>query len=454
MAKADGAIPTGAMSRQAISRSERGQAAPARPSVAARHERVADQRVVDQGKAGVGMAVKPSTKAEANETREEAADSPLMDSLAAAVKKMLARSKERGYVTYDELNAVLPPDQMSSEQIEDTLALLNEMGINVIESEEQEEAPAPAEAAAEDEEVEESRTGGNLDDADIGRTDDPVRMYLREMGSVELLSREGEIANAKRIEAGRDMMIGGICESPLTYRAMVEWRDRLAAGQMLLREIIDLDATYGGATPDATAAAGNGLDEAAEGAEEEIEEIEVAEEGEDEGGENNMSLAAMEQELLPCALLTFDAIAAAFKRLERLQEKPHAAIQGGEKYSPQSERRYERLKAEIVQLMASVRLNNGRIEQLVDQIYDLNRRLIGAEGKLMRLGQRAGVKREEFLARYTSHELNPRWLQNIARLSWRGWKNFSTRYRDEAKTIRGEVAEIAEAASLPIGDFK
>src|SRR5437899_752692 len=254
MAKADGAISTGAMSRQAISRSERGRAAPARPSVAARHERVADQRVVDQGKAGVGMAVKPSTKAEANETREEAADSPLMDSLAAAVKKMLARSKERGYVTYDELNAVLPPDQMSSEQIEDTLALLNEMGINVIESEEQEEAPAPAEAAAEDEEVEESRTGGNLDDADIGRTDDPVRMYLREMGSVELLSREGEIAIAKRIEAGRDMMIGGIAESPLTYRALLDWRERLGKGEMLLRDIIDLDATYGG-SPDPAAAA-------------------------------------------------------------------------------------------------------------------------------------------------------------------------------------------------------
>src|SRR5215468_2488810 len=383
------------------------------------------------------MAAKTQAKPEVAETREETADGPLMDSQTQAVKKMLARSKERGYVTYDELNAVLPPDQMSSEQIEDTLALLNEMGINVIESEEQEEAPAPAEAAAEDEEVEESRTGGNLDDADIGRTDDPVRMYLREMGSVELLSREGEIAIAKRIEAGRDMMIGGICESPLTYRAMVEWRDRLASGQMLLREIIDLDATYGGATPDATAAAaGNGIDEAAANGEEEIEEIEVAEEGEDEGGENNMSLAAMEQELLPGALLTFDAIAAAFKRLDRLQEKRLAAIQGGEKFSPQSERRYERLKAEIVQLMGGVRLNNTRIEQLVDQIYDLNRRLIGSEGKLLRLGQRAGVKREEFLARYTGHELNPRWLQNIARLSGRGWKNLSTRYRDEAKAIR------------------
>src|SRR5882724_5902304 len=394
------------------------------------------------------MASKAANTAEVTETREEAAEAPLLDTLAAAIKKMLARGKERGYLTYDELNAALPHDQVSSEQIEDTMTMLSELGVNVVESEESDE-PAAAEGEEADSEVR-----GNLDDDDIGRTDDPVRMYLREMGSVELLSREGEIAIAKRIEAGRDMMIGGICESPLTYRAMVEWRDRLSAGQMLLREIIDLDATYGGATPDATAAAGNGIDEAAEGGEEEIEEIEVAEEGEDEGGENNMSLAAMEQELLPGALLTFDAIAAAFKRLERLQEKRLAAIQGGEKFSPQSERRYERLKVEITQLMSSVRLNNSRIEQLVDQIYDLNRRLIGAEGKLLRLGQRAGVKREEFLARYTSHELNPRWLQNIARLSGRGWKNLSTRYRDDAKTIRGEVAEIAEATSLPIGDFK
>src|SRR5882672_4090103 len=388
------------------------------------------------------MASKAASAAEAAETREEAGETPLLDTIAIAIKKMVARGKERGYLTYDELNAALPQDQVSSEQIEDTMTMLSELGINVIESEESEE---PAEAEVEDGE---SETRGNVDDDDIGRTDDPVRMYLREMGSVELLSREGEIAIAKRIEAGRDMMIGGICESPLTYRAMVEWRDRLAVGQMLLREIIDLDATYGGATPDATAAAGNGIDEEAAAGEEEIEEVEVAEEGEDEGGENNMSLAAMEQELLPGALLTFDAIASAFKRLERLQEKRLAAIQGGEKFSPQSERRYERLKAEIVQLMASVRLNNGRIEQLVDQIYDLNRRLIAAEGKLLRLGQRAGVKREEFLARYTGHELNPRWLQNIARLSGRGWKNLSTRHRDDAKTIRGGIGEIAEAASL------
>jgi RNA polymerase primary sigma factor len=402
----------------------------------------------------MGMAVKPSSKAEASETRDDATDGPLMDSMAAAVKKMMARSKERGYVTYDELNAVLPPDQMSSEQIEDTLSALNEMGINVVESEEHEEAAPAAAETADEEEPDESRASGNLDDADIGRTDDPVRMYLREMGSVELLSREGEIAIAKRIEAGRDMMIGGICESPLTYRAIIEWRDRLASGQMPLREIIDLDATYGGNAP---AANGNGLDEAADeeaeaaGAEDELETVEDSDE---EGAENNMSLAAMEQELLPGAMETFDAVASTFKKLERVQEKRLASLLEGEELSPQSERRYEKLKAEIVQLMSGLRLNNSRIEQLVEQIYDLNRRLIAAEGKLLRLGQRAGVKREDFLGRYYDSELDPKWLARVSRLTGKGWKNLTAKYRDEAKAIRGEVAEVAQASNLPIAEFR
>src|SRR5438552_9273045 len=452
MAKADGAIPTGAMSRQAISRSERGQAAPARPSVAARHERVADQRVVDQGKAGVGMAVKPSTKAEANETREEAADSPLMDSLAAAVKKMLARSKERGYVTYDELNAVLPPDQMSSEQIEDTLALLNEMGINVIESEEQEEAPAPAEAAAEDEEVEESRTGGNLDDADIGRTDDPVRMYLREMGSVELLSREGEIAIAKRIEAGRDMMIGGIAESPLTYRALLEWRDRLNRNEMLLRDIIDLDATYG-RTPDAAAMAGGGEEEEAEPAEGEEPEAEGGESA-DGGEEANVSLAGMELELLPGVGETLDKIAATFKKIDKLLIKRLATYNEGTKPTPQSEKKITALTAELSQLMRSIKLNNGRIEQLVEQVYNLNRRLIGFEGQLLRLAQRAGVKREDFIARYSGTEHNPRWLGNLAKLTGKGWRDFSGKHKEDVKVLRGQILLIGEATLMPLPEFR
>ena len=396
------------------------------------------------------MAAKAANKAEVGEARDEALE-PLMDGMTAAVKKMIARGKERGYVTYDELNAVLPPEQVSSEQIEDTMALLNEMGINVIDSDEQEEVAAEAPAAAAEEEEEEGRSSGNLDDADIGRTDDPVRMYLREMGSVELLSREGEIAIAKRIEAGRDMMIGGICESPLTYRAIIEWRDKLNAGQALLRDIIDLDATYGGG-PDAAALTSVEADEEAE--EEEVEKVEGEGDSEDGEGEQNISLSAMELELKPIVLETFDQIAAAFKKYERAQEKRLAALQGGPKLSPQSEKRFEKIKEELVELMTKVRLNNNRIEALVDELYGTNRALVTCEGKLLRLAEKSGVKRNEFLTRYDGHELNPRWLSNLARLTSRGWKNFTGKHRDEAKAIRGDIAAISHKVGLPVGDFK
>src|SRR5215471_3938257 len=302
------------------------------------------------------MASKAANTAEVSENREEAAEAPLLDSIAAAIKRMLARGKERGYLTYDELNAALPPDQVSSEQIEDTMTILSELGINVIESEESEE-PATAEAEEGDGEVR-----GNLDDDDIGRTDDPVRMYLREMGSVELLSREGEIAIAKRIEAGREMMIGGICENPMTIRAIIGWRDALNDGKMLLRDIIDLDATYGSggfalmpagtavsavangelrpetesggqlandtsdAGVQANGEAGNGEDPSGELAE--IESELAAEEGEAE--ESSISLAAMEAQLKPSALATFDAIAETYKRLHRLQDQRVNALQKGE----------------------------------------------------------------------------------------------------------------------------
>ncbi|GIK98508.1 MAG: RNA polymerase sigma factor RpoD [Alphaproteobacteria bacterium] len=396
------------------------------------------------------MAGKVATKAEVGEARDETLE-PLMDGMTAAVKKMIARGKERGYVTYDELNAVLPQDQVSSEQIEDTMALLSEMGINVIDSDEQEDASA--ETAEADDEEEEGRPAGNLDDADIGRTDDPVRMYLREMGSVELLSREGEIAIAKRIEAGRDMMIGGICESPLTYRAIIEWRDRLNAGQALLRDIIDLDATYGGG-PDAAALA-DAESEGDEEAEEEVEEAKAEEgEGEEGEGEQNISLSAMEAELKPVMLETFDQIAAAFKKYERAQEKRLAALQGGPKLSPQSEKRFEKIKEELVELMSKVRLNNNRIEALVDELYGINRHLVTCEGKLLRLAEKSGVKRDEFLVRYEGNELNPRWVANLSRLSTRGWKTFTSKHKDEAKTIRGDIAEVSQRVGLPIADFK
>jgi RNA polymerase primary sigma factor len=425
------------------------------------------------------MASKAANTAEVAETREEAAEAPLLDSVAAAIKRMLARGKERGYVTYDELNAALPPDQVSSEQIEDTMTMLSELGVNVIENEESEE-PATPDADEGDGEVR-----GNLDDDDIGRTDDPVRMYLREMGSVELLSREGEIAIAKRIEAGREMMIGGICENPMTIRAIVAWRDALNEGKMLLRDIIDLDATYGsgvfgpvpaeivvvvpeagriegqagaggaegapnGAEPSETADAVNGEDVAKELAE--IESELAVEEA--EGEESSISLAAMEAQLKPSALATFDAIAETYKRLHRLQDQRINALQKGEPLPRVTERRYEKLKAEIIDNVKRVRLNNTRIEYLVDQLYDVNRRLVADEGRLLRLAESAGIRRSEFLQQYFGNELAGDWLERVETLPGRGWPRMIERHATDVARLRANIARVAAEAKLPISEFR
>jgi RNA polymerase primary sigma factor len=382
-------------------------------------------------------------------------------------------------VTYDELNAALPPDQVSSEQIEDTMTMLSELGVNVIENEESEE-PATPDAEEGDGEVR-----GNLDDDDIGRTDDPVRMYLREMGSVELLSREGEIAIAKRIEAGREMMIGGICENPMTIRAIVAWRDALNEGKMLLRDIIDLDATYGsgvfgpvpaeivvvvpeggrvegeaageggdvarnGTEPSENGDAGNGEDVAKELAE--IESELAVEEAESE--ESSISLAAMEAQLKPSALATFDAIAETYKRLHRLQDQRINALQKGEPLPRVTERRYEKLKAEIIDNVKRVRLNNTRIEYLVDQLYEVNRRLVADEGRLLRLAESAGIRRSEFLQQYFGNELAGDWLERVQILPGRGWQRLIERHAADAVRLRANIARIAAEAKLPISEFR
>src|SRR3954471_7683534 len=406
------------------------------------------------------MAVKPQAKPEPLKSKEDAQDGPLMDG-GAAFKKMLAKGKERGYVTVDELNASLPQGQ-TNEQIEDIHTMLSDMGINVVENEEQDEAEETPPAA--DSDQEESRAVGNLDDADVGRTDDPVRMYLREMGSVELLSREGEIAIAKRIEAGRDMMIGGIGESPLTHKSIVEWREKLKAGALLLRDIIDLDATMGGNLPEGTTLEGPGAPAFGAPAAEEAEETEEGAEGEPkpegegveegESEEANLSLAAMEQTLLPQVMETFDKIAALHKKLEKVQLKRLETIRAGEELNPRSEKAYEKQKLEMVELMRAVKLNNFRIEFLVEEMYDLNRRLVAMEGQLLRLVQKAGVKREEFLQRYYGAELDPKWLAKVGRLTSKGWKNLAADHKDDAKTIRGNIGEVAETVTLPIGDFR
>ncbi len=395
------------------------------------------------------MATKATNTAETSQTQEDSADGALMDKTAQAVKKLIARAKERGYVTYDELNAVLPSDQTSSEQIEDVMAALSEMGINVIENEEQDDV-----ASADNKEEEEGRSAGNLNDDDVGRTDDPVRMYLREMGSVELLSREGEIAIAKRIEAGREMMIGGICESPLTIRAIIQWHNALKDEKMLLRDIIDLDATYGAGPESGGAPMEADNDNEAEDGDEEEESSDSSDNNDDdEDDEGGPSLSAMEEELKPRVLETFDKIEATYAKLHKLQEQRMAQMQQGEKPAKQSDVRYGKLKHQLVELMEGIHLNNNRIEQLMDQLYGLNRALVGMEGKLLRLALNNKVSRESFLDNYYGRELDPSWLDHVGGLD-KKWSAFVERHTDEIGQIRTDVGSLSERAALPIAEFR
>ena len=416
--------------------------------------------------ATAATATKEKTAPAGGENQE----APLLDTINAEVKKMIAKGKERGYVTYDELNAALPQDQVSSEQIEDTMSMLSEAGINVIENEETEESDDDKS------EKESESASGNVDENDLGRSDDPVRMYLREMGSVELLSREGEIAIAKRIEAGREMMIGGICESPMTIRALINWRDALDQGLMLLRDIIDLDATFSGPKVDHTALPAMPTEaEAAKQKEGEEEKKAAAGEkpskdgGEDgrntspQGGstdddddddENTVSLAVMEQTLLPDVLKQFQAVEQTYAKLHRAQDKRLTAIKKGDKVTPAAEKRINTLRAELIGLMKEVHLNNSRIEYLVNQMYDLNRKLIGFEGRLLRMAVAAKVNRADFLEQYYGNELDPNWATRVGRLTGKGWKDYVKKNRPEIKEIRAEVAEIANEAGLPISEFR
>ncbi|MBW8270073.1 RNA polymerase sigma factor RpoD [Caldovatus aquaticus] len=390
--------------------------------------------------------------------REDAVEGVLLDMLTASVKKLITRGKERGYVTYDELNAALPSEQVSSELIEDTMAQLNEMGINVVESEESEDIEGPAAArpvarAAAGEGEEEEESGGNVDEESLGRTDDPVRMYLREMGSVELLSREGEIAIAKRIEAGRDMMIGGLCESPLTFQAIVRWHEAVKEGKMLLRDVIDLEATANAESAEA-AVAGGGTAAAAGGNGAAAARAEAEEEAEDEDAEGiGLSLSALEEKLKPEALAAFEAIETAYSRLQKLASRRMEAYASGEEFAGRSEKAYDRQRQELVALVEKVHLHNNRIEELVDQLKGLNRRLTSLEGQVLRLAEASKIKREEFLEQWRGRELDPGWFDSVAKLG-KHWRAFAARSRDEVEAIRARIAEVANEAGLPIGEFK
>src|SRR4051812_15862060 len=358
------------------------------------------------------MASKVASGTEMVESRDEAVEGVLIDIQSAAIKKLIARGKERGYVTVDELNAALPSDQVSSETIEDHLATLSDLGINVVESEETEdgEAAAAAKPATEDKE-EDEEGGGNVDEENLGRTDDPVRMYLREMGSVELLSREGEIAIAKRIEAGRDMMIGGLCESPQTFKAIIAWHEAVKEGRMLLRDVIDLEATNSADTPDASP----------------TEQDEEFEEGEGLG----LSLSALEEKLKPEALAAFEAIEAAYAKLQKLQNKRMEAYTAGEDLAGKSEKNYEKARAELVSLVQKVHLHNNRIEELVEQLKHLNRKLTALEGQVLRMAEASKVKREEFLEHWRGSELDPAWFERLGKLKGKAWQSFIARSQED-----------------------
>ncbi len=395
------------------------------------------------------MATKTAERTE-GAAAEHGDDTTMLDITSAGVKRLIAKGKERGHITFDELNAVLPPDQMSSEQIEDVMASLSEMGIQVVEGEESEEGEA-VKAERPDEPEAEEQAAGNVDEESLGRTDDPVRMYLREMGSVELLSREGEIAIAKRIEAGRDMMIGGLCESPLTFRAIISWHDRLKAGNILLRDIIDLEATQAGGAPSGDEVGEGAPDGAADNFEAPTrEEIEEAEEGEGAG----LSLSALEEKLKPEVLAHFEDIEQLYKKLHKVQSKRLETLTGGDEISDKSERAYEKQREELVGKVEQVRLHNNRIEELVQALKLINQKLNGYEGRILRLAESCKVGREDFLLKYRGHELDPGWMPSVANLPGKGWKNFAIKHTDEVATLRSHIGVVAQDAGLPISEFR
>jgi len=365
------------------------------------------------------------------------------------IKRLLAQGKQRGYITYEELNEALPEDKLNSEQIEDIMSMISDMGINIVEDEEAEQEETQKITKAD----EESDTDAS-EDSEAGRTDDPVRLYLREMGSVELLSREGEIEIAKRIEAGREMMIGAICESPLTIRAIVSWREALNQDQMLLRDIIDIESTYSHGPSDEEAGSadfeGETLLVGDPLAEESLEEDGTF--GDEEGV--GLSISAMEESLRPQVVETFDQIAKTYSQLRKLQEQRLKGLHEGKSPSSSTEKKYEEHRSQLIQLMEGIHLNASRIEQLVEQLYILNRKLVGLEGRLLRLTESAGVKRESFLEQYYGHELDPEWFSKLTSLSAKGWQKFLEKHKDEAHDIRQVIAEVAAESGLPISEFR
>ena len=410
------------------------------------------------------MAVKETDEAKKTDSDEDVG----LDMSQAAVKKMIAEARERGYITYDQLNQVLPPDQVSSDQIEDVMSMLSEMGIQVTEEDEAEDDENKGST-----ELVESKRGGDVAVASGGsekldRTDDPVRMYLREMGSVELLSREGEIAIAKRIEAGRNTMIAGLCESPLTFQAITIWRDELLSEDILLRDVIDLETTFSGQMSE-----DGDIEEPVVGAvpvsdaeprsENTSNEPELdadgnpiaREEDEDDDEQANMSLAAMESALKPRVLETLDTIARDYEELSEMQDsRISATLNEDNSFGAEDEKRYQKLRGEIVELVNELHLHNNRIEALIDQLYGINRKIMSLDSSMVKLADQARINRREFVEEYRGHELDPNWLERMAQKPGRGWQMFTERSYDKAEELRTEMAQVGQYVGLDISEFR
>ena len=425
------------------------------------------------------MAAKDNDQPKSDDTQDMSNVS--LDMSQAAVKKMISQAKARGYITYDELNEVMPSDQVGSEQIEDVMAMLSEMGINVIEAEEADEDADSSNST----EVATTNSGSgsrevattSASSESLDRTDDPVRMYLREMGSVELLSREGEIAIAKRIEAGRNTMIAGLCESPLTFQAITIWRDELLEEAIMLRDVIDLETTFGAAmegddaeepiAPGGNAAAPASTETASpanSGTAAAPATSESQGDGEGEGGDDdvdeeeeqaNLSLAAMEAQLKPQVLETLDRIALDYTKLAEMQDsRMQATMTAGESFSLQQEQEYQHLRSEIVELVNSLHLHNNRIEALVDQLYGINRKIMSLDSAIVKLADQARITRRDFIDEYRGSELDPGWVERVAQLPGRGWDLLTGKHREEVEQIRTEMAEVGHYVGVDISEFR
>ena len=392
-------------------------------------------------------------------------DDVSLDMSQAAVKKMIAEARERGYITYEQLNQVLPPDQVSSEQIEDVMSMLSEMGINIIEEEDAEDDDQKGSTAVVQTSSAREVTVATTETEKLDRTDDPVRMYLREMGSVELLSREGEIAIAKRIEAGRNTMILGLCESPLTFQAITIWRDELLNEEILLRDVIDLDATFGRSMEDdeEEEPVVSNLNVNAAPKKEENSQPELDADGnpinndddDDDDEQANMSLAAMEAALKPRVLETLDLIARDYGQLAEMQDlRMSATLMEDNSFSAGEEEAYQKLRAEIVELVNSLHLHNNRIEALIDQLYGINRKIMSIDSALVKLADQARINRREFIEEYRGFELDPTWLDRMGEKSGRGWQAFIERSGDKVVDLRAEMAQVGQYVGVDISEFR